>query len=65
MKKCTCETCQPKIKHCNRLYKENMSSAEQVRFSSQRFWCQCGAWKYGDAMSCEDCWREQEAYIDR
>ena len=48
-----------------RLYKRDMSSAEQNRYSSPKFWCQCGAWKYDDAPCCDTCWKEREPYIDR
>jgi hypothetical protein len=66
MSTCQCEKCvaRGKKKACARVYREDLTSSEQARYSSPRFWCQCGAWKYDDAPCCEDCWEEQGAYSE-
>lgn len=63
MSTCQCEKCSKRTKKsCGRTYREDLSSQEKIRYQSPRFWCQCGAWKYDDALSCEDCWAEQGGY---
>jgi len=64
---CDCTKCKASRQPVGdgRVFKKDLKPEDRQRYSDPKHWCQCGAWKYHDALSCDVCWARGDGYADR